>query len=258
MQFRLPKNFVWKRIDLPVDGLAGGLRGLRIVHLSDLHLRSFWGKPYDQLITSINASKADMIVLTGDLVENRMDYRPALATVKRLLTALSSRLGTFAVQGNHDPDLLMPRLAEMNVKFLNRQRWLVQGGANGQEIELIGLPGHRRDDLDLSFLRDIPAKRPGVPRIVLSHYPDLLPPSLILEPDIYMTGHSHGGQICLPGGRPLVTHNSLPRHFVRGVHRVNNTWFVISSGLGFTGLPLRFFCPAEVGELILGKHPATQ
>jgi hypothetical protein len=72
-----------------------------------------------------------------------------------------------------------------------------------------------------------------------------------LEPDIYLSGHTHGGQICLPNGVPLLSHDSMPSRFKKGIHRIEHTWFVVSNGFGFTGLPFRVFCPAEVCELTL-------
>ena len=94
-------------------------------------------------------------------------------------------------------------------------------------------------------------RTPGVPRIILSHYPDLLGAALPLDPDLYLTGHTHGGQICWPNGWALLTHDRLPRRFCKGVHRIGPTWYSVSNGFGFTGISLRVFCPAEVTEFTL-------
>jgi predicted MPP superfamily phosphohydrolase len=118
-------------------------------------------------------------------------------------------------------------------------------------VELIGLPGTTRLDYDENGLGAAAARRPGTVRIVLCHYPDLFLAARTLEPDLYLAGHSHGGQICLPGGYPVARHNSMPRRFCREVHRLGRTWYVINHGFGYTGIPLRLFCPSEVVELIL-------
>ena len=90
-----------------------------------------------------------------------------------------------------------------------------------------------------------------MPRIVLCHFPDLFPAARHLEPDLYLAGHTHGGQVCLPGGFPLLTHDRVPRRFCKGIHRIDKTWFIVSRGLGFSGPPIRLFCPAEAMELTL-------
>ena len=91
-----------------------------------------------------------------------------------------------------------------------------------------------------------------LPRIVLAHYPDLITSSAAMRPDLYLAGHTHGGQICLPGGRAILTHDHLPRHLCKGAHELGDgTCLVVNRGLGFATIPLRMFCPAEVIEIVL-------
>ena len=251
-QFRVPTGFLWKTARLPIAGLPDALQGLRILQLSDLHLRTYWGRPYDELIERIRAANVDLILITGDVIDHKTDHRPALPMVRRLIPHLHSRLGTYAIQGNHDPDLLMPKLAEMGVHVITHRRALLSDGQT--ELELIGLNGATRAELDESFLRRLPPKRPETPRVVMCHYPDLISAAQLLDPDIYLAGHTHGGQICLPGGRPLMTHDAMPKPFTSGIHRIGRAWYCVSKGLGFSGPPVRLFCPAEVVELVLVKE----
>ena len=89
-------------------------------------------------------------------------------------------------------------------------------------------------------------------RIALSHYPDTILCTEFLKPDLYLCGHTHGGQICLPGRIPILRHDKLPRRLCSGVHRFHDTWMITSRGFGFSSMvPLRVFCPAEVGEITL-------
>jgi hypothetical protein len=75
-----------------------------------------------------------------------------------------------------------------------------------------------------------------------------------LTPDLFLAGHTHGGQICLPGRIPIIRHDSLARRFWLGIHRVHGTWLVVNRGIGFsTALQLRLFCPAEVVEIRLRR-----
>ncbi|MGH9372982.1 MAG: hypothetical protein ACRD15_15780, partial [Vicinamibacterales bacterium] len=115
-------------------------------------------------------------------------------------------------------------------------------------------PGVHREDLDVEFLRSIPSRRAGGVRICLSHFPDLVRRTDFLAPDLFLAGHTHGGQICLPGRLPIIRHDTLPRHQCTGVHQIGQTWLVVNRGLGFSGLPFRAFCPAEVIEIRLARQ----
>ena len=122
----------------------------------------------------------------------------------------------------------------------------------GETVELIGLPGVHRDDLTKPFLSTLPA-RPDTPtlRIILSHYPDAIRQVAYLKPDLILAGHTHGGQICLPGGIPLLTHDTLPKSMSKGLHRLHDTWLLVGRGFGFSTWLFRTFCPAEVIEITL-------
>ena len=219
------------------------------MHLTDLHLGRGWGKAYDLLMGKVRDDPPDLILFTGDFVEDRFDHRVGLPNVLRLFAGLRAKWGTYAILGNHDPDVIKPYLVEVGIRFVTDERVLVP--VAGVVVELIGFPGAARADLDGDFVRGLPRREAGVPRIILSHYPDLFPAALGLEPDLYLAGHTHGGQICLPNGWPPMTHDRMPRRFCKGIHRIGRTWFSVSNGFGFTGVALRVFCPTEVAEMVL-------
>jgi hypothetical protein len=135
--------------------------------------------------------------------------------------------------------------------MLNSKRHVID--VEDAQLELIGLPGVDRRDVTQQVLNSFPRREHGVPRIVLSHFPDTLRRAVALRPDVFLAGHTHGGQICLPGRWPILRHDSLPRRLCTGVHRAASTWLVVSRGLGFTNIPLRVFCPTEVVELVLTR-----
>jgi predicted MPP superfamily phosphohydrolase len=84
----------------------------------------------------------------------------------------------------------------------------------------------------------------------MCHYPDILPKVADLAPDLYLTGHTHGGQMALPGGTPIMRHDTLPRQLCTGIHRAFGTVLVVNRGFGFTTpLMVRLFCPTEVVEI---------
>jgi predicted MPP superfamily phosphohydrolase len=269
IHFRHVAGWEWNRVELTLPTLPAALDGVRIVHISDLHLRQRWPRQLDEVIERVNVNPPDLILFTGDFVDDKHDYRPALPHVQRLIASLRSRHGMFAIVGNHDTDLLAPHLVRFGLPVIVHQRIEVpvRGDGDGEAgendagtIELIGLPGPERGDLDEHFLRALPPKRPGVPRIVLSHYPDLLRPTLRagVAPDLYLAGHTHGGQICLPGERAILRHDSLPRHLCKGAHDYHGSCLIVSRGFGFTTLPLRVFCPAEVVEIVLKQTQDTE
>ncbi len=249
VQWRGPSDFIWRKLPLAVAGLPSELDGLRILHLSDFHTRGYWPQAYDTLLARIAANPPDLILVTGDFVESRRNHMPAVPHVKRLIQGFVARLGCFGTLGNHDLYHFAPHLDDTNVKLLEGDRTLIH--LSNAAVELIGLPGVARKDLKDDFLRALPPRGAGTLRIVLSHFPDHVRRSLPLEPHLFLCGHSHGGQVCLPGGVPLITHTKLPRRLCRGVHRLGQTWMIVNHGLGFSGPPVRVLCPSEVIELTI-------
>jgi predicted MPP superfamily phosphohydrolase len=244
-------GFEWNYVELHIDGLPTELVGTRLLQIGDLHLRPRWTKGLDELIAKVNADPPDVLMLSGDFIDNKHDLAPTLPRLAKLMTRLRAKTGMFATLGNHDGDLLFPQLMAMGVQVITHERRLVS--VRGRDLELIGFPGPDRSDLSDAFLRVLPAKTHGVPRIVLSHYPDLIRAACAarLAPDLFFAGHTHGGQICLPNGFPPVRHDVLPRRLCTGVHDYDGVCLVVTRGLGFTHAPVRLFCPGEVVEVVL-------
>jgi predicted MPP superfamily phosphohydrolase len=254
LQFVRPGPFEFSRALLPIRDLPPALDGLRILHLTDLHIRPTWFRDYDDLLDRVRAAPPDLVLLTGDFVERRILQRRAVDNAERFCRGLTSRLGTFAITGNHDGDFLAPRMADWNLTIIEDTRVTITDAAKDTTIELIGLPGVNRLDFDESFVERIPPKPRNAVRIVLSHYPDQAPLVGPLRPDLMLAGHTHGGQCCLPGRIPIITHDDLPRRYASGVHRWDQMWLVVSRGLGFATLPWRTFCPTEVMEVVLKRE----
>jgi len=244
-------GYEWNRLELRVPQLPAELVGARLLHLTDLHLRHRWRKELDDLVARTQSDPPDVVLVTGDFVDDKRDHRPALPLVERLVKSIGSRHGVYCVVGNHDGDLLVPRLIGWGVRVIVHQR--VELLLRDRPVELIGLPGPDRVDLDERFVALQPPPRAGVPRVVLCHYPDVIRNAAALRADLYLAGHTHGGQMCLPNGYPLLTHDKLPNRMASGAHDVNGTCLLVGRGLGYTNLPIRLFCPAEVVEVSLGN-----
>jgi hypothetical protein len=255
LQLFSARGFEWVTAQLPIFGLPEELDGFRILHLSDLHARDVWDPAYDELISRVQANPPDLIAFTGDFVEDKHDYRQALPIVQRLFDSLKARLGTVTILGNHDGDLLGPPMASLDMTVVDHRRLSMRSGS--ATLELIGIAGVEREDFDPIFLRSLGPKLAGTVRILLSHFPDLIRKSGFLHADLFLAGHTHGGQVCLPGRIPIIRHDSLPINLISGINRLHETWLVVNRGFGFSSLPIRLFCPAEVIEIILIKEGAS-
>jgi len=242
-----PHGFEWNHVRLPVRDLPAELEGLRILHVSDFHLRKTWSPPLDRLLTRIQADPPDLLLATGDFAENKRNYRPALPHVLRLIDGFRARLGVFGITGNHDAPGLSDHFPGTRLTFMEHRREQLKVG--NATIDLIGLAGHHRRELDPRFVESIPPQAPHSLRIVLSHHPDHIRRTRTLAADLFLAGHTHGGQVCLPGGFPIIRHDTLPRRYVAGVHRYDDTWLIVSKGFGFSGPRIRAWCPAEVVEI---------
>jgi hypothetical protein len=248
IQFFPPQAIEWNSLRLTLPRWPVALNGLRLLHLSDFHLRRRWPAVMDLVLLRMRENPPDLVLITGDFVDNKQNHRPAMPQVRKLVEGLRSRHGCFAIHGNHDSYKIGVELGGLGVKFLDGRRAVVE--LPGGRIELIGLPGKHRRELRESFLNSLPAREAGVPRIVLSHFPDHLTRTGGLDADLFLAGHTHGGQICLPDGRALIWHDGLPRNLSKGAHRIGDTWLVVSRGLGYTGIPLRMFSRPEVVEIV--------
>ena len=248
-QYHDAVGFEWNIFQLTLPTLPPALDGLRIVHLSDLHCQSYWQTAYDDLIEQLRSDPPDLILITGDIVDEIKRPHLCVPTARRLLHSLNAKCGIFGILGNHDIHLNPSSLDGTPLQLIDGQRRLIS--VRGQTIELIAPQGPERENYTPGFERILPPKSQQIPRIILSHYPDHIRKMKTLDAELFLTGHTHGGQACLPGGIAIQRHDSLPLKMFSGVHRVGKTWMFVNRGFGFSTLPFRLFCPAEVIELRL-------
>ena len=246
LQLGPARRHAWRRVRLPIAGLPAALGGLRIVHLSDWHLRP---KPWpadDLLLERLAADPPDVVAFTGDAVDDKHEPTAAIPTVRRRLGALRARRAVLGILGNHDVGLTTDVIEGCRLIDGDMAR-LDVGGAS---IEFVGVPGLSRADPAEELLRRLWPRTADV-RIVLSHHPDNLRRLGPLGADLWLAGHTHGGQVCLPTGRALITHDSLPRPLHAGLHETHETRLLVSRGLGSSSHAVRAFCPSEVWEIVL-------
>ncbi|MEM8874093.1 MAG: metallophosphoesterase [Planctomycetota bacterium] len=216
---------------------------LRILHITDIHALPRWQPAYDKLLARIADNTPDLILMTGDYVDDRFDHREAVPILRKLLAGFTAKHGVFAIVGNHDTDLLIPKLGDMGVTVLCNQLAFAGG------LEIVGLAGVRRGEVSRAWLGTLP--EPERPRVLLTHYPDALRTHGPLGASLVLAGHTHGGQVCLPGGKPLITHDTLGPGFHRGAHRYENAVLLVGTGLGCSTHHVRTWCPPEVWEVVL-------
>jgi predicted MPP superfamily phosphohydrolase len=235
------------RTTIPIDQLPTALAGLRIGLLTDVH-RSRWVSHEDvaRAVTLLMLERPDLIVLGGDYVTwgNRQFVEPAADA----LAPLSAPHGVFGILGNHDDDHAMPAaLARRGVQMLKDARTSLV--INNESLDLIGIRFWTRRRIDITA-----AARGAAPlSILLAHDPRRLPDAAALRIPLVLAGHTHGGQVVLPGIGAIAA-AKFP--VVSGMGWQGGTTMFVSRGLGTVYVPVRINCPPEVAILTLQPRGA--
>jgi uncharacterized protein len=243
--------------DLPAD-----FSGFRIVQLSDFHASRQVTPAYlSEAVTLAQAQRPDLVVLTGDFIHRGYKY---VAPVADVLARLEAPYGIFAVLGNHDFSVrnalgfrryrhlhraVAQALQTRGIRVLRNESVALE--KNGAILHLVGLEDlwSQVCDLDRAFAQ----LADHVPAIVLAHNPRTVEILNGHRCDLMLSGHTHGGQIHLPGvGRPMLSRRA--RRLAAGMYRHDNTRIYVNKGVGF-GFRFRFGVRPEVAVLILHRSP---
>ena len=234
------------RSTLNVSGLSDALAGLRIGFLTDIHRSQTVG--YELIERAVRMTldeKPDLIVLGGDYVT--WGDRRYVELAAEALAPLTAPFGVVGILGNHDDDRDMPAaLAARGVTMLRDAR--TQLRVRGAPLDLVGIRYWTRKVADISRL----LRGTSTNTILLAHTPLRLFEAAELDVPLILSGHTHGGQIVLPG-LGAVAARRFP--IVQGAGRRLNTSIFVSRGIGTVYVPIRFNCPPEVAILTL--QPAT-
>lgn len=233
-----------ERTELSID--APGWQGgeLRLAVLADLHARPEDGEYVDRIVRETLALKPDAVLLLGDYVNGHsLESAMPLDELARRLKPLA-KAPCFAVLGNHDhycgAALVREKLESAGIVFVEGRR--EELAAKGSRIDIGGLC------CLYTFAKPdkTPEPQPGVPMVLLSHSPmgiKHLPAGTVL----LLAGHTHGGQICWPGGSPVyMADGKTPRSLAAGLVSAGGSHCYVSRGLGTSLLPLRLFCRPEL------------
>ncbi|MGF1679245.1 MAG: metallophosphoesterase [Candidatus Methylacidiphilales bacterium] len=217
------------------------LNGMRILQLSDLHLDLDPGLA-EVVADRLSGLEYDLAVLTGDFRNSTYgDFHPALVHTRRVVESLTAP--PYGVLGNHDYLEMAPKLEEMGVRMLLNESIPVT--VRRISFFLAGV-----DDAHLYRTHDTARAAANIPRnafsIFLSHAPEAYDEAARAGFDFFLCGHTHGGQICLPGGIPIITHCRAPRWCARGSWTWKGMRGYTTTGTGGCGAALRLNCPPEI------------
>ncbi|MCB1685213.1 MAG: metallophosphoesterase [Pseudomonadales bacterium] len=235
----LDLRVVEHRVALP--GLPPSLEGLRVLHLSDLHL-DMNEDIVHVLIDRVRSAEYDLCVLTGDY--RFRTFGEIGQTVQRLAALRASLSGdVFAVLGNHDSVTMLPAMEEMGIRVLMNES--ASFGEGDGRVYLAGI-----DDAHYYGVGNIEKSLAGIPEaaptILLSHTPEVYRQAAHAGVHLLLCGHTHGGQICLPGGHPVILDARIPRRLGRGPWTYGNMRGYTSPGAGASILGVRLNCPPEI------------
>ena len=230
---------------LAVSGLPPALDGLRVALLTDIHHSSM--VPADDVANAVQltlAQRPDLIVLGGDYVT--FGDRAFVGPVAELLSPLTAPHGVYAILGNHDDDRDMPAaLARQHFHVLRDARTRIE--VNGEGLELAGLRFWTRRAEEVA--RVLRQARDTV--LLLAHDPRRLDEAAALNVPAVLSGHTHGGQVVIPG-IGAVARRGFP--VLAGVGARDNTSIFVSRGIGTIYVPVRINCPPEVAVVTLKRR----
>ena len=230
-----------KRNDMRFKTLPPLFEGFTILHISDLHV-DMNEVAMNSLIELVRSMQYDVCVLTGDYRGRTFGpFQPALDGVARVGTHLKHPI--YAVLGNHDTIQMVPGLEAMGIRvLLNECETIVR---KDQRIYLAGI-----DDAHFFRVDNIEKAALTIPRgefsILLSHTPEVYRQAAHANFDLMLSGHTHGGQICLPGSIPIKLEAVLPRRMGAGPWQYRDMTGYTSVGAGSSVVPVRLNCPPEI------------
>lgn len=233
------------RVEVPVDDLPPALAGLRIGLLTDLHRSETVAREdIERAVDFVLAERPDLIVLGGDYVTWADDrYLDSAATSVARLTAPA---GVYAILGNHDGERdTSQALERRGIDLLRDAHRPLE--IRGERVDLIGIRYWTRR---IGAIGAIP-RRPGTFAILLAHDPRRLHEAAALQIPLVLSGHTHGGQIVLPGLGPIAA-RKYP--VVAGLGRERKTTIYVSRGVGTVYVPVRINCPPDVSILTLAPR----
>ena len=239
------------RVNVPIIGLPPAWHGFTVVQISDIHVGPTIRRPYlRRIVDKVNALEADLVAITGDLVDGKVSE---LAAHVAPLADLRSRHGTYFVTGNHEyysgADAWIVELRRLGLTVLLNEHVVIAhrdaANARGVPLVLAGVTDYSGGQFDPAHRSDPLAALRGAPldavRVLLAHQPRSAAAAAEAGFDLQLSGHTHGGQFY-----PWNLFVRFQQPFTAGLHRLQNLWVYTSRGTGYWGPPKRFGAPSEI------------
>ncbi len=238
---RNAESILVRHNEVGFKGLPPSFDGFTILHISDMHVDMNEGA-MRRLVELVGDLHYDLCVLTGDY--RGKTFGPFEATLDGIARVRAHLMGTvYGVLGNHDTIQMVPGLEAMGIRMLlNECEAILRGD---QPIYLAGI-----DDAHYFRVDNIEKAGSGIPEgavsILLSHTPEIYRQAAHAGFNLLLSGHTHGGQICLPGSIPITLDSVLPRRMGAGPWRYRDMLGYTSVGAGSCIVPVRLNCPPEI------------
>jgi hypothetical protein len=234
--------------------LPESFNNFRILLLADLHLDGLEGLT-EKIISQIRNLEVDLCLIAGDIrMKTYGPIAPCLRHLRQLVPYLNSHQGILGVLGNHDCIEMTPDFEESGIVMLINDSWEIT--KNGESIWIVGVDDphyYKMDDAKQAFCY--------VPendfKIFLAHSPEAYKSAADYQTQLYLCGHTHGGQVCLPGKGPILTNSRAPRFTAKGKWQFQNMMGFTSRGIGASGFPVRFNCPGEINLITLFRGESS-
>jgi len=226
---------------------------IRLLHISDLHVERLTGRE-EKVLQFIAESKPDIIVITGDYLNLSYNDDPtAISQVRSLLAKMDAPHGVYSTLGS--PPVDVPHIAEQHfvgshIRLLRHDTARLDLG-QGRQLCILGMDCTHDMDYDAHQFSALMAQKEAqdTATIFLYHSPELMPSVQNYPVNLYLCGHTHGGQVRVPGYGALITSTITGKRYEMGRYDENGTTLYVSRGIGLEGLSaprLRLFCPPEM------------
>ena len=230
------------------SNLPEAFDGFKILHLTDLHIDSVKGLE-DAIIEQIKKVDFDLCVLTGDYRQASSGvFTHILKPIQKISKQIQSEFGPLAILGNHDTYLMVNYEEGSGMRLLINETVELKRG--NDKIIISGTDDPFSYYTDASLMAFTPED--GF-KIALVHTSELADIAVENNYDLYLCGHTHGGQICLPGGKALISHQAEGNTYIKGFWKKDKMKGYTSAGCGVSGVPLRYNCPPEITIFELKK-----
>ncbi len=234
-----------KEYDITLRSLPRSFCGYRILQISDIHLGR--GNQAESILRTVSGLRVDLAVLTGDIIHRPKHFRLIRPFFVKILDAIHATDGVFSVWGNHDKTVNEKEVEGLPIRWLHNDS--VQLRREADAVNLVGVNQKVYHATDL--FRAMGRAVPGIPTILLAHYPSTVYwlNGII---DLVLAGHTHAGQMKIPG-LPFATNDQISWRHAQGHSTIGKTQLVVSAGVGMSGpFPFRLFAPAEITIIKLG------